>query len=157
MSDQDIRLEIELLKKDVTIISAIVGRLDSTIEKLQDLSSSVLRMLALHDEKLLQSAKEDRDILGEIRIHTEEDHIRFRELETKINNLIEAIHERMSRTETNILTELRLMNNPKDDVDEKTWVRKIFGIYPWMFAGGIATLLWVMTHINLVELAKFIK
>lgn len=154
----DIRLEIELLKKDVTVITTIVNKLDSTTEKLQDLSASVIKMLALHEEKLLQSAREDKDILGEIRIHTDEDQNRFNALEGKISDLADSINEKMSRTETNILAELRSANESKNENETgMSWARKMFGIYPWMLAGGVTTVFWMMSHVNLVELSKLIK
>ena len=48
----DIQLDVELLKKDVEEMKLIHGRLDNAISKISDVSNSINRMLAVHEEKL---------------------------------------------------------------------------------------------------------
>ena len=48
----DINTEVALLKKEVSDIKVIFSRLDVAIEKLTDVSNSIHRMLAVHEEKL---------------------------------------------------------------------------------------------------------
>tara|TARA_R110000737_G_scaffold9028_5_gene24708 strand:- start:2007 stop:2420 length:414 start_codon:yes stop_codon:yes gene_type:complete len=51
---EDINTEVALLKKEVTDIKFIFSRLDTAIERMVDVSSSVNRMLAVHEEKISQ-------------------------------------------------------------------------------------------------------
>ena len=48
----NIETEVALLKKEVSDIKVIFGRLDVAIEKITDVSTCVNRMLAVHEEKI---------------------------------------------------------------------------------------------------------
>ena len=50
----DINTEVALLKKEVSDIKFIFNRLDTAIEKITEVTTSVNRMLAVHEEKLSQ-------------------------------------------------------------------------------------------------------
>jgi len=54
---QDINTEVALLKKEVKDIKFIFNRLDTAIEKITEVSTSVNRMLAVHEEKFLNKKK----------------------------------------------------------------------------------------------------
>ena len=51
---QDINTEVALLKKEVKDIKFIFNRLDTAIEKITEVTTSVNRMLAVHEEKISQ-------------------------------------------------------------------------------------------------------
>ena len=48
----ELETEVKLLKRDVEDTKVIHGRLDVAIDKLTDVSNSIHRMLAVHEEKL---------------------------------------------------------------------------------------------------------
>ena len=50
----DIELDVELLKKEVSDMKEIHGRLDTAITKRTDVSNCINRMLAGHEEKISQ-------------------------------------------------------------------------------------------------------
>ena len=50
----DINTEVALLKQEVKDIKFIFNRLDTAIERITDVSTSVNRMLAVHEEKISQ-------------------------------------------------------------------------------------------------------
>ena len=51
---EDLNTEVALLKKEVSDIKFIFNRLDTAIEKITEVTTSVNRMLAVHEEKLSQ-------------------------------------------------------------------------------------------------------
>ncbi len=57
----DIQLDVELLKKDVKEMKLIHGRLDNAISKISDVSNSINRMLAVHEEKLSSQEEQQRN------------------------------------------------------------------------------------------------
>mgnify|MGYP005739749871 CR=1 FL=1 len=84
-----IKIELELLKKEVQDMKQIHTRLDTAIEKLTDVSSCVNRMLAVHEEKL---ARQEDDIVSnekEIKDNIQDLHSRitsnYKELTVLIN------------------------------------------------------------------------
>ena len=48
----ELETEVQLLKRDIEDVKSIHGRLDVAIDKLTDVSNSIHRMLAVHEEKL---------------------------------------------------------------------------------------------------------
>ena len=68
----DIKVQLEGLKKEIENINSINSRIDTAIEKLTDLSTSIKSMLAVHEEKLEQSEKVDEVIFNKIRERADE-------------------------------------------------------------------------------------
>ena len=48
----ELETEVQLIKRDIEDVKSIHGRLDVAIDKLTDVSNSIHRMLAVHEEKL---------------------------------------------------------------------------------------------------------
>ena len=87
MAIKDIELDVELLKKEVSDMKQIHGRLDTAITKITDVSNCINRMLAVHEEKISQQ---------------EEVHIR--DAQTFAND-VKELHSRIT-TSTKEMTEL---------------------------------------------------
>ena len=87
MAVTDIELDVELLKKEVSDMKQIHGRLDTAITKITDVSNCINRMLAVHEEKISQQ---------------EEVHIR--DAQTFAND-VKELHSRIT-TSTKEMTEL---------------------------------------------------
>ena len=85
--------EVKLLKKELQDQKKIHDRLDIAIEKLTDVSNSIHRMLAVHEEKIAR--QEDATILAEQKIE-----VRRAELTAKIDEL----HSRITTNTKEIMT-----------------------------------------------------
>ena len=81
----DIKVQLEGLKKEIENINSINSRIDTAIEKLTDLSTSIKSMLAVHEEKLDQQEKVDEVIFNKIRERADEIERVNRELTDHIN------------------------------------------------------------------------
>ena len=96
----DLNTEVQLLKKEVSDMKMIYSRLDKAIEKISDVSNSINRMLAVHEEKISQQE--------EVQIRTEQE----------INNDIKELHSRIS---TNNRELMNLMSEQhKEQTDKMT-------------------------------------
>jgi len=96
----DLNTEVQLLKKEVSDMKMIYSRLDKAIEKISDVSNSINRMLAVHEEKISQQE--------EAQIRTEQE----------INNDIKELHSRIS---TNNRELMNLMSEQhKEQTDKMT-------------------------------------
>ena len=58
----DIKVDIESLRKDIENMNTINGRIDTAIDKLTDVSTSIKSMLAVHEEKIARQEKIDEVI-----------------------------------------------------------------------------------------------
>jgi|TARA_R110000744_G_C19231585_1_gene548239 chromosome segregation ATPase len=89
----ELETELKLLKKEVHDQSKIHDRIDVAIEKLTDVSNSIHRMLAVHEEKI--SRQEEATTATEARLE-----IRRTELTGKIDEL----HSRITTNTKEIMT-----------------------------------------------------
>ena len=81
----DLRVEVEGIKKDLENVGHINNRLDTAIEKLTDVSSSIKSMLAVHEEKIERQEKTDEIIFDRIKDRADEIDNVYRELQKEIN------------------------------------------------------------------------
>ena len=87
MAMTDIELDVELLKKEVSDMKEIHGRLDTAITKITDVSNCINRMLAVHEEKISQ-----------------QEEVQIRDAQTFAND-VKELHSRITTSQKEI-TEL---------------------------------------------------
>mgnify|MGYP003114150054 FL=1 len=115
----DIQLDVELLKKDVEEMKFIHGRLDNAISKISDVSNSINRMLAVHEEKL--SSQEEAIINAENLVEA-------RRME--FNKEIKELHDRITK---NSKEQIDAINNLKTELSGRVAVLDKFR---WVLIGG---------------------
>ncbi len=89
----ELETEVKLLKKELQDQAKIHDRLDIAIEKLTDVSNSIHRMLAVHEEKI--SRQEEATLAADAKIEN-----RRTELTAKIDEL----HSRITTNTKDIMT-----------------------------------------------------
>lgn len=83
--------DVSYLRKDMAVVGALVDRLDTTIDKLTDISNSVSGLLAVHETKLTSQeiiSKQLADLVEARRVETDDK--------------IQILHERISSGEREI-------------------------------------------------------
>ena len=122
--------DVEILKREVADMKLIHGRLDNAITKITDVSNSINRMLAVHEEKL---ASQEQEIARQ-----ENDTIeRKREFEKDV----EIIHERIKNTKDELSTMMskqhneqsEAINSIKKDLKDRVGVLER---WRWILIGG---------------------
>ena len=111
-SKHDMYTQIELLKKEVSDMKGIYQRLDTAIIKIGEVSNSINRMLAVHEEKISQQ---------------EEIHIRdaqtfandVKELHSRITTSTKEMTELMTKQHTEAEAEIRRL---REDVTTRVGV-----------------------------------
>jgi len=97
MADElDPKLEIQLLKKDVELLSKLYGKFDDTIDKMQGVASDISRIVYLQEQKFQQQENFNKEIEHSIDEHRKEH-----------NKDITDLHERITNTERIILNEIQ--------------------------------------------------
>jgi len=80
--------DVSYLSRDMAVVNTLVGRLDMTIDKLTDISSSVSNLLAVHETKLTSQeiiSKQLSDLVEARRVETDDK--------------VQLLHERISSGE----------------------------------------------------------
>ena len=65
-SNVDIQIQLEGLRKDVENVNNIQTKIDTAIEKMTDVSTSIKSMLAVHEEKLTKQEQIDEVIFDKL-------------------------------------------------------------------------------------------
>ena len=95
-----VETEIELLKRDVSEMKQIHVRLDTAIDKIADVSSSLHTIMAVHEEKLL---RQEETLDGQ----EKEFRDNIQELHSRITTNAKETSQHMSEMERRLLEELQ--------------------------------------------------
>ena len=63
----DLKVQIEGLKKDIENVNNIQTKIDTAIEKMTDVSTSIKSMLAVHEEKITRQEQIDEVIFDKLK------------------------------------------------------------------------------------------
>jgi flagellar biosynthesis/type III secretory pathway chaperone len=84
---QNLAIEVEGIKKDIKNGELIHSRLDTAIDKLTDVSTSIKQMLAVHEQKIAQTEKTEEILFDKVRERGEELDMVYRDLQRDINQV----------------------------------------------------------------------
>ena len=83
---KELETEVQLLKRDIEDVKSIHGRLDVAIDKLTDVSNSIHRMLAVHEEKLARQEEASYELEKQIETRRSEMLDKIGDLHSRITN-----------------------------------------------------------------------
>mgnify|MGYP003325781667 CR=1 FL=1 len=139
MPDTDIRVQLESLTKDVEATQNIQGRLDTAIDKLTDVSTSIKSMLAVHEEKIQRQEQVDEVIFNKLR-----------ERQQDIDKVFKDLQREMDQVEKRLLIEIKSLRN---DIGDRVGVLEK---YRWIILGGFIALGWVVSK-NFMPFIKYMN
>lgn len=106
-TNNNVEIDVALLKREVVQISDLFSKLDSAIDKLGEAASHISRMLAVHDEKLVIHERVDREIFELVekrRLEMQED---IKELHSRITTNQRELAGDIAETEKRIIDALK--------------------------------------------------
>lgn len=124
----EIKVDIESLRKDIENVNNINGRIDTAIDKLTDVSSSIKSMLAVHEEKITRQEKIDEVIFDKLKDRADEISDVYRELKRDIET-----------SEKRLLIEIKGL---KIDIGGRVGMLER---YKWLIMGGAIVLGWILS------------
>lgn len=143
---QKLTTDVELLKKDITQMSALFGRLDTTIEKLSEVSSNIGKILAVHESKIDRQDQISKEILHMLEI-------RRKEIDQDQSQLEKDIREEMKTSHDILFNEIKeLKESQKFHHEEVSKRLSVIERWRWIIIGGAAFAGWVIS-----TLPKFLQ
>ena len=124
----DIRVKLESLRKDIESVNSINNRLDTAIDKLTDVSTSIKSMLAVHEEKIQRQEQIDEVIFTKLKDRADE-----------IDNVYRDLQREINLVEKRLINEIKSLRNdvgPRIGVLEK---------WRWLIIGGAIVIGWVLS------------
>lgn len=152
MEDHKIATDVEMLKKDMMQFTKLVDRIDMTIEKLTEVSSTVSKLLAVQDNRL-ESQEKLTDQLQKMfekrKEETDKSHKELSEtfsvVETKLYEELESNHEKVIKKIEDLSNDIRHQHDTIND--------RVSKLEKWMWtAMGVVTV--VMLLIDKVNLSS---
>ena len=124
----DIKVDIESLKKDIENVNTINGRIDTAIDKLTDVSTSIKSMLAVHEEKIQRQEKIDEIIFDKLKDRADE-----------ISDVYRELKKDVEMSEKRLLIEIKSLKN---DIGARVGVLEK---YRWIIIGGAIVIGWILS------------
>ena len=124
----EIKVDIESLRKDIENVNTINGRIDTAIDKLTDVSTSIKSMLAVHEEKIARQEKIDEVIFDKLKDRADE-----------IGDVYRELKKDVELSEKRLLIEIKSLKN---DIGARVGVLEK---YRWIIIGGAIVIGWILS------------
>ena len=144
LTDYNAIIEIELLKKDINIITTLCEKFDTTIDKMQEIASNLSRMISLQEQRIEMQDKATREMESVLEMRRVEHNNDIKELHSRITTVNKDLTTKIDETEKRILDEIHLLGNELSKDNDKIG-KRIFDIetWKWMVMGGIFVVGWI--------------
>ena len=153
-----VNTEVELLKKDITLINDVFRKLDTTIEKLEELTASMTKILSLHEQKLEYHERKDQDLDRLIELRRTELLNDIKELHSRVTTVNRELTIQIEHTETKITNEIKaLKDHITQEHKQASNVVEQIQRWKWMILGGSAAVMWLISSVNFAALSKLFK
>jgi chromosome segregation ATPase len=140
-----VKTDVEILKKDVSNIQGLLGKVDDAIDKIADASNGISQILAVHQSKI-DGTSDDINTLARASERSDELlHKRIKEKDAEQKELANDNHE-------------ALMDFLKDH-DERSGVSldeiytriRVLEQWKWVIVGGAMAILYLLSESNILE------
>ena len=124
------KTSIEVLRNEIKSVANVNEKLDNTIVKLTEISSSIKSMLAVHEEKLSKNEDIDKAIFSLLENRRKESDNKFEDIHSRLNKSVKDLREEVELSEKRLMCEIKQLNvnlGARVGVLEK---------YRWMIIGG---------------------
>lgn len=158
----DQRVEIELLKKDVSIMATLCEKFDTTIDKMQEIASNLSRMVSLQEQRLETQEVATKEIQSVMEMRRVEHNNDIKELHSRITTVNRELSDKIEETEKTILQELHTIRleikESHKTKEDSSLMKRLSEVEAWkyMMMGGIVVITWVLAKADISKIFKLI-
>lgn len=152
--EQELIVDIELLKKDVVTMSSLLGKFDTTMDKMQEIASSLSRMVVLQEQRLDNQEKSTNEMQSVLEMRRIETNNNIKDIYNRINTVNKELTDKIEDSEKSILAELQKLR--EEIKKEDSGISKRLGqIEMWKYgiAAIVSFLLFLIAN-NAVNITK---
>ena len=154
-SINDMRLQIGLLEKDIEVTTDFAQRVALSMEKIQEMSLNLVKMITLHEQRHNQHEKAESELKHDIK-----------ELHSRITTQSRELHDRMDQVEKHITSRIDALRNELIESKKQLTVEehkdlslksKVDSLekWRWTIVGALFVAGWVLGNLDIV--GKLIK
>lgn len=96
--------DMAVLKNDVNRMMLLFEKADTTINKIEEVSSNIVRMLAVHEERLSSQNETDQELFTLLENRRQEIQSDIKELHSRITTVSRELSEDINETEQRLMT-----------------------------------------------------
>ena len=140
-----VKTDVEILKKDVSNIQGLLGKLDTAIDKIADATNGISRILAVHESKLEEANADLLEAQSRSEKSDELLHQRIKEKDQEQKEIAQENHD-------------ALMDFLKDHDDrsaislDEIYNRiRVLEKWRWIIIGGAAAILYLLSESKILE------
>ena len=146
------KLEIELLKKDVEVITNLFNKFDVTIDKLQEIASTLSKMVSIQEQRIEFQESTTKEIQNTLELRRMEHNTDIKELHTRISAVNSELTGKIEESERAILSELKKLR--EEISGEKTsLLDRLAAVegWKWMLTGVFAVVVWLVSQVDITQ------
>ena len=149
----DPRIDVELLKKDVTIITNLCEKFDKTIDKMQEIAASLSRMVSLLEQRIESQEAVTKEVQSVLEMRRLEHNNDIKELHSRITTVNRDLSDKMADTENKILSEIQSLREELKK-EKVTFGDRLMQIEAWKYTmvGGLMVFTWIAAKIDIFKI-----
>lgn len=148
------RIEIELLKKDVTIMTSLLEKFDTTIDKMQEIASNLSKMVSLQEQRLENQEKITSEVQSILEMRRLENNNNIKDIYNRINTVNRDLTDKIEDTEKAILAELQKLREELKGENKNMGFRlNQIELWKYMVMGAVG--LGVFLFAKALDILKF--
>lgn len=137
----EIKVDVEVLKRDVDTLTKLCEKMDTVIEKLVDHQAVIISQVYKDMDKREDDTNQD-----------------IKELHSRITSTSRELSEKVENTERRIMEQIEKLSRQihEHNAKEDSELEKILQ-WKWTIVGGILVLSWLTSNIGLDTIVKLIQ
>jgi len=133
--DKTVETRLALLEKEISQVSGLFDRLDTTIEKLSDVSSTIKQLLAVHETKINTHDDIHKDVYKEIDKTNDLINTKMATMETNVKKDIEDLTKEIKGLRAEHIDALEKLSKRTRTIEN----------WRWTILGGVAIISWLLS------------
>jgi hypothetical protein len=144
-------------------MTSLFEKFDKTIDKMQEIASSLSRMVSLQEQRLDNQEGTTKELQSVLEMRRLEHNNDIKELHSRITTVNRELSDKIEETEKIILQELQELrkeikesHTTKEEKEHIPLMKRLESIEAWKYTmmGGIVVITWVLAK---ADLGKFFK
>lgn len=149
----DPRIDVELLKKDVAVITNLCEKFDKTIDKMQEIAFSLSRMVSLLEQRIESQEVVTKEVHSVLEMRRVEHNNDIKELHSRITTVNRDLSDKMADTENKILHEIQSLREELKN-EKVTFGDRLMNIEMWKYTmvGALMVFSWIAAKIDIFKI-----
>lgn len=144
------------IESELEVLKSVVNKLDSSLEKISEVSNSIGKLLAVHDERIGQLEKTSEKRIDDIKELHSRITTQTREIVDKIDDLEKTLDSKIKTNTDEMKNQYREIVNTVDaDFSKMSSRVELLERWRWYVLGGAITIGYLIG--NLTDILKILK